>query len=616
MTACAPLVWVRPHSVRLHSVRVGKRGKLESSSRQRCEGCETEGGQEGVERDVGGGPHVRAFSFRAVRGGGGGNHTCNSGALGVVLGLLLLCSRPTDAQCAFHVRVPETEAVENLPHVDCGAYPGLGTGPFVGLPRSANLMDPTVPVPSCQECLPCTPEPCIALCVNSFVIATTQVNQFNGMDEDVEICNPTDTNGNTIDLNDNDFRISLTTKSSSFNAPDGHVITISKEDLECERGKWQVKYSTSIAGQYIFDVQLKTGETATGFDILTPLLTADKLSSPFEWLATYVRPGVYNPDFYFIDIVNTLRPVCTTATIVCEHCTNPGVNGGCAGNNYVPSVRAESQIMLYPGDRFYNNVSTLCFEAVSKSTYNLKAVKIATKRGKICSGQEGTERYCDVDTIKEPVQNWGRLESETTCVQNELEEAHFYAITFTPTSSGFYAIEVLTQTTDATLAPILTAPLGPLVIPVDAGPVDATKSFAYGNGLVGVIQSELATFTIQPIDRFGNHHTRGAHVFQVQLSMVDPPTAFRQIVTPKDTGGGMSTVEFQLQTAAVYGVEIRYCKDLLHYPPYSAAENRFCDLDNADGEPPYQVFVFRFTCSDLAPALSLSKYPYYIAFVL
>lgn len=44
------------------------------------------------------------------------------------------------------------------------------------------------------------------------------------------------------------------------------------------------------------------------------------------------------------------------------------------------------------------------------------------------------------------------------------------------------------------------ATLGPLVIPVSAGAVDRQNTFAYGGGIFGAVQTELATFTIQPMD--------------------------------------------------------------------------------------------------------------------
>jgi len=81
------------------------------------------------------------------------------------------------------------------------------------------------------------------------------------------------------------------------------------------------------------------------------------------------------------------------------------------------------------------------------------------------------------------------------------------------------------------------------------------------------------------MDRFGNHHTNGIHVFQIEISQVLPPSAFRLTVDPQDSGKGTTTVEYQLQNAGTYEVHVRYCKDLLRYPypPYAIGEPRVCN---------------------------------------
>ena len=121
-----------------------------------------------------------------------------------ILSLVLLGPHISDAQFSFQVRFKDTEKQLNLPHVECGA----------GFPRDSEDA-------SCQGCTPVcnndknSPE---CLCINQFQIATTQVDLFNGLDEDVEVCEVEDTNGNTIFLNSTEFYITIRSKSSAYNS--------------------------------------------------------------------------------------------------------------------------------------------------------------------------------------------------------------------------------------------------------------------------------------------------------------------------------------------------------------------------------------------------------------
>ena len=505
----------------------------------------------------------------------------------VLLALVLLRPYVSNAQYSFKVEFYEMTEPGNLeaPRVECTQ------GSF---PRDES---------SCNKCTDeCTegdtdnpewgPQNEACLCINEFKIVTTQVNLFNGLDEDVNVCQPTDTNGNVVDLNDNDYRITITTKSTAFNTPNGHSIQLTSDDIECDEGKWNVEYVTTIAGQYIIDIQLKTGETAAGDDILIRLEDREGFPAPFEIPATKVVPG--EKDGYFIDSVISLRPICRGPSLVCQHCLFTDVGGTkCAGNEMVPAVQQPSQIIVYPGDRFKNAVDEeggYCMEAKDVIGSNkFKALEISEKMGSDCCSNISQPQWCldppqrevcrSVETLELAVDTWDTLATEVSCKGKEdLVSPTEYYIKFTPSRSGFYSIQV-------PRGHIITATLGPLVIPVEAAAVDAEKTFAFGHGIMSAVQSELATFTIQPMDTFGNHHTSGLHVFQVVITQVEPVVNFNIDVDPEDTGKGSSIVQYQLQNPAVYALQVFYCKDLLHYPPYTAAENRVCDL-TWDGEGP------------------------------
>ena len=486
------------------------------------------------------------------------------------------------AQYSYQVRFKDIENTNNLPQVECGN----------NFPRDSEDA-------ACQSCSAAcgvnkaSPE---CLCENVFQIATTEVNLFNGLDEDVTVCEVEDTNGNRVNLGDNDFRIELKTKSTTFNAPEGHIISLrSNEDFQCVNGVWNIKYSTSIAGQYVVSVQRKTGESAAGEDILAPLSTADFVTSPFEIPATKVKAGLANPANYFIDMVASLRPVCTSAVAGCDHCIfTPGVAGtSCTGNDYVPSVMdPNSQILVYPGDRYYNAVWEMCEPAgVVGNTY-LRALKIPFRE---CGSNQfsGGKRLCaEAVEVKRDVSEWQKMQVTVKCLEDEefrIKPTEYY-VQFTPSYSGFYSIEVrTTEDANPDVGFKLETGLGPLIVPVDAAKVDAAQTFAHGQGILGVVQSELATFSIQPMDSFGNHHTGGMHVFQVEIQQIDPPSAFSTEVelADSDISRGVVLVAYQLEMPAVYEVSVRYCKDLAHYPPFSVVENRDCDLDAEDKQGPH-----------------------------
>ena len=497
----------------------------------------------------------------------------------VLFALVLLRPYLSSAQYSFKVEffTPEAPDYNGAPRIEC-TTPGVG---------------------ACKDCTTDFTDDGSELCINEFRIATFQLNLFNGLDEPVPVCQPTDTNGRMVDLNDNDFRISIKSKSSTFNAPNGHAIMLTSDDIDCYEGAWKVQYVTTIAGQYIIDIQLKTGETAAGDDILVRLQDREGFPAPFETPATKVTPSL--KESYFIDTVTSLRSLCTGPSLECQHClfTDNAPGTKCSGNEMVPAVEMPSRIIVYPGDRFRNAVDEMngCLDADAVIGANkIKALKISTKTGSDCCSRDALSNpaWCqDPTKYPDPVCRSFKTEKlpdlgysldtkvsckDSTNAEDAVSPTEYY-IEFVPSFSGFYSIQI-------PLGSILTEPLGPLVIPVEAAAVDPSKSFAFGEGIIGVVQSELATFTIQPIDKFGNHHTSGLHVFQVVITQIEPFVNFNLDVEPQDTGVGASDVRYQLESPALYAVQVFYCKDLLHYPPYTAAENRDCDLDVDDAPGP------------------------------
>ena len=145
-----------------------------------------------------------------------------------------------------------------------------------------------------------------------------------------------------------------------------------------------------------------------------------------------------------------------------------------------------------------------------------------------------------------------------------------YTIYFTASYSGFYRLSI----TGAGV------PVGPIVIPVVAGPVSAQETLAYGPGLAEAFATQLTEFYIQPRDAFGNYHSSGVHVFQV--SITGNQSYYQQTVVPTDSGRGYSVVDLILESPQIYDIDMRYCPDLVKYPPYSAGDNRVCNLAAAD----------------------------------
>jgi hypothetical protein len=110
-----------------------------------------------------------------------------------------------------------------------------------------------------------------------------------------------------------------------------------------------------------------------------------------------------------------------------------------------------------------------------------------------------------------------------------------YSIFFSASLSGFYRLSV----TGAGV------PVGPIVVPVVAGPVVAANTVAYGPGLFEAFATEQTEFYVQPRDAYGNYHSSGIHVFQVAVSGASP--YYQQAVVPTDSGKGFSVVLLDLE---------------------------------------------------------------------
>ena len=168
------------------------------------------------------------------------------------------------AQYSYQVRFKDIENANNLPQVECGN----------NFPRDSE----DAACQSCSAACGVNKHPRVPL-ENVFQIATTEVNLFNGLDEDVTVCEVEDITA-TESTWDNDFRIELKTKSTTFNAPEGHIISLRSNEDFSVNGVWNIKSSTSIAGQYIVSVQRKQAKARPAG--LAPLSTADFVTSPFE----------------------------------------------------------------------------------------------------------------------------------------------------------------------------------------------------------------------------------------------------------------------------------------------------------------------------------------------
>ncbi len=73
-------------------------------------------------------------------------------------------------------------------------------------------------------------------------------------------------------------------------------------------------------------------------------------------------------------------------------------------------------------------------------------------------------------------------------------------------------------------------------------------------------------------------------MFQVRIQQVN--AAFNSEVKVVESGRGYVTASYELEgdvrnykDDVDYLLSIKYCKDLVHYPPYGPADNTLCDLD-------------------------------------
>ena len=302
----------------------------------------------------------------------------------------------------------------------------------------------------------------------------------------------------------------------------------------------------------------------------------------FESSSTYVVAGPSQDQTYFIDTVLSSRPPCTQSSPACRwvwidhldklvespsdsYCLNPQLNGGCAGNIQIPAANVLSRIFFTSGDAFSNPAASASCSATSASSFvsNLQAIKISYLVPTNCQGLRCASAEEQGNSVAVPVP------SSISCASTQ------YAVYFTPSRSGFYSLQIT----------LLGLVIGPQLNSINAGPVDFNHTFAYGNGLFGSIQNEQVTFSIIPTDQFGNQHTSGMFVFQIFLTPVSY-LGLQQIIQPVSYGNGAVEVAYSLSTTGTYSLEVRYCKDLARYPPYTPRENQLCDLATASNAGP------------------------------
>lgn len=188
----------------------------------------------------------------------------------------------------------------------------------------------------------------------------------------------------------------------------------------------------------------------------------------------------------------------------CSYCLSPQLNGGCPGNPDVPQAMARSALFVQAADQFFNAATDYCANdqrmAPAMATLKVTTFGLAACAKGVCLNATYT-----------PLPAPFALAPETPvrCICSPTDtcppQTSPYSVRFTASYSGFYRLSI----TGAGV------PLGPIVIPVVAGPVSAPNTVAYGPGLAEAFATQRTAFYIQPRDAFGNYHSSGVHVFQV-----------------------------------------------------------------------------------------------------
>eukprot|EP00960_Hanusia_phi_P030549 748699-Hanusia_phi.AAC.3 len=253
-----------------------------------------------------------------------------------------------------------------------------------------------------------------------------------------------------------------------------------------------------------------------------------------------------------------------------SYCLNPQLNGGCVGNAQVPAAEVLSQIFFTAGDSFFNPADSATCSPSSASAFQsvLQGIKISYIVPTNCQGERC--RSAEIQGASVAVD----VHSKVGCLSLQ---SGYYVVSFTPPRSGFYSLLISGSNT-----------IGPQLNSINAGPVDSNNTFAYGDGLFGAVENEQVTFSIVPTDLYGNQHTSGMFVFQIFLTPVSY-VGLQQSIEPSSYGNGAVEVAYSVSTPGTYSLEVHYCKDLIHYPPYNANENQLCDLSTVSNAGPQIV---------------------------
>ena len=392
------------------------------------------------------------------------------------------------------------------------------------------------------------------LCVNSFVIQATKYNSFDLTFQPFSQCTDTDANGVLTDLNDNTFLVEMRLKAPSYAAPNGHTITGLEKGLKCVNGQFLVQYMTKYAGQYRITVKLYKGMSPQNLPLYEDLVDADEKNEAgaFERAATLVLPG--EGVTYLVDSILSFRPVCNAnneGSLECAYCQKPAINGGCAGNDYIPRVYQQSRMIITAADKYSNTVNDDCAGGLGV-TAQILALKQPSIAPSDCGQNTAGYSYCrNIEVTQRPT-DYGLQPCEDGsvcgkrcggCLSNPSDaacqtcpytcgngascpavcQAPYYFVKFRPLINGYYTLTVN----------IAGVSLGPVVVPVLASAVSPADTFAFGQGLFGAVASQGVSFEIQPKDQYGNHHTKGVHVFQVRGVLRRPRRACLFVNSPK-----------------------------------------------------------------------------------
>ena len=187
-----------------------------------------------------------------------------------------------------------------------------------------------------------------------------------------------------------------------------------------------------------------------------------------------------------------------------SYCLSQQLNGGCPGNDAIPQAMSTSKLLVQAADQFSNAATDYCAND-QRMAPAMATLKITT------FGLTGCVKGVCSDATYTPLPAPFSLAPQTPvrCICSPADtcpaQTSPYSVYFTASYSGFYRLSI----TGAGV------PIGPIVVPVVAGPVSPAQTVAYGPGLAEAFATQRTVFSIQPRDAFGNYHSSGVHVFQV-----------------------------------------------------------------------------------------------------